>query len=1184
MDRRHGRAGALGTLAAWLLALVAAPAGAGWWEIHQADAAFDLAGARRAALAAVASDPLGADAVAAALWWLDTLDELPDPGEIITAVDGPRDPELEFLLARIEAELSGRPPAGSLAPAELAGPFGVFDALDLERGVVPADGALPPLGTPWTRPWQPYRVLVSTTDGTVSVPEPMDAGGIVLAAWTLEAASGTAAWMAVEGSGNLNLELDGRELARLRYCGERDAEVTWFRVQLEPGLHRLRAELGSRPPGRVRISLYDGSGGPVGVATRDAAAGGWAPSTAVAELPPAAAVLATRLDGSAGSVPGLMLAAELASGRGDAPAVRRWLDRARRLAPDDPWPRLALAWFYLLEPTGADAESDARQAREELRHCAAIPAAKLAERALALREKRSEDLDRVLEQLVAAHGDDVRVRRMWVAEAVRRGWAGEVEKGIEALRVELPESRGILELRLDAMEALDLWEERRELLESVAAADPLRLDWLEELAAGCLADAAAQAIDRLAARVSEPTLDIARVRLLVTAGQLERARDELEAARTRWGDLPHLDQLRLVVEAGDPAALTRALAEALGRDPSNLQLATLAWRRGTEAFFEPFRTDASTVAAAGAPAGGQLDVELLLDQAVERVYPDGSAIYYYHGVSRAITPVGARQASTLEQMADAYLLKVRIIKPDGRVVVPARMEARSGALEVGGVEPGDLVEEEYVAAVPATGSSRRGHMSPYVYRFADEQRAFGLSEYLLLVPHDVELAIDGNFEGLEREEWDHGGLRAIRWRNRDVPPLRREPYAPPSQQLLPWVSYSFGVGWPDVGDTMRDRLLPVLRSSPDLRTWSAPLLADSDPVRAVRSLVDAVCDEVAAGRRALTLAASAGVSFARRDGNRLGIVASALLDAGWEVDLVMARPRPLAGSHLEVPTLETFSEPVLRVRRAGREIWVDLEEQRRGVDNLRPILQGGDGLVLPLTRPAEPVTLLDGLPEFDSRELEQRIFMVASVQASGDAKVAFEMELEGPDAEQLLERVKAAPADRVQMVYQQMANSLFPGASQVAGAIERAPDRTVLRLELDLAGACDVTGGRMTCRGLVVSRPLVPSLASLPERAYPLEISLPIAERIELVLDPPPGWSMERPPRRLDAEWGSVEEQLTADGSRIRSVLNLQVGARTIEPADYPRFARFCQAVDELAARPPTLERVPAPTRPGAGD
>ena len=1160
-------------LAACLMLLAAVPAAAGWWEVHQADAAFDLVTARQAALAAVAADPLGADAVAAALWWLDAMGDLPDPGEILTAVEGPRDPELEFLLARIEAELAGRPPAGVLAPAELAGPFGVFDVLDLERGVVPADGDLPELGTPWSRSWQPYRVLVSTADGTVSIPESMDAGGIVLAAWTLAVAADVDGWMAVESRSSLNLSLDGRELGRLRYCGEQDPEVTWFRVRLAAGRHRLRAELGSRPPGRVRVSLHDGSGRPLGVVSQTSAAGPWAPSTAARELPPAAAGLAARLAGATPSVQELLLAAELARGRGDTPGQRGSIERARLLAPDDPWPRLALAWLYLLEPTGADPETDSRRARDELRHCSEIPAARLAERALALREKRAEDLDRVLEELVEAHGEDARVRQLWVAEAVRRGWAGEVEKGIEALRLALPESPSVLELRLEAMESLEQWQERRELLESVVTNDALVLEWLEELAAGCLAEPAAAALDRVAERVEEPTLDLARIRLLLTSGALERARAQLAAARARWGDLNHLDQLRLVAEAADPAALSQALEEALGRDPSDLQLATLAWRQGSEAFFEPFRVGVSEVTAASPDASGQLDLALLLDQAVERVSADGSSIYYYHGISRAITPVGARQASTLEQMADAYLLTLRVHKPDGRIVVPARIDARNGGLEVSDVEPGDLVEEEYVAAVPPTGASRRGHMSPYVYRFADERRAFGLSEYLLLVPREVDLAIDGNFEGLEREEWDHAGLRAIRWRNRDVPPLRREPYAPPVQELLPWVSYSFGVTWQDVGDTMRDRVLPVLRSSPELREWSAARLAEGEGAQAVRALVDGVCDEVAAGRRALMLGATAGASFSRRDGNRLAIVAAALLDAGWEVDLVMARPRPLAGSHLEVPTLETFSEPVLRARRAGEEVWVDLEEQRRGVDNLRPILQGGDGLVLPLAHPAEPVTLLERLPEFSSRELEQRMTMTASVQASGDARIAFEMELEGPEAEQLIERVQAAPADRVQMVYQQMANNLFAGASEVRGAIDRTPDRTALRLDLALPGACDVAGDRIVCRGLVVSRPLVPSLASLPERSYPLVVPLPITERIELVLEAPAGWSSERPPRRLDAEWGSVAEELTVDGFRLRSVLTLEVAAVTVAPEDYPRFARFCQAVDELSARPPTLER-----------
>ena len=54
------------------------------------------------------------------------------------------------------------------------------------------------------------------------------------------------------------------------------------------------------------------------------------------------------------------------------------------------------------------------------------------------------------------------------------------------------------------------------------------------------------------------------------------------------------------------------------------------------------------------------------------------------------------------------------------------------------VEPGDIVEEEYVAWVGPTGASRDGHLPPYIYRFADPDRAFGLSEYVLLVPPEID--------------------------------------------------------------------------------------------------------------------------------------------------------------------------------------------------------------------------------------------------------------------------------------------------------------------------------------------------------------------------------------------------------------------------------------------------------------
>ena len=250
------------------------------------------------------------------------------------------------------------------------------------------------------------------------------------------------------------------------------------------------------------------------------------------------------------------------------------------------------------------------------------------------------------------------------------------------------------------------------------------------------------------------------------------------------------------------------------------------------------------------------------------------------GLSRANTPVGARRASILQPLPGAHLIKVRILKPDGSVVVPSDLRPAEGYLSLSEVEPGDLVEEEYVARVAATGASRNGHLPPYLYRFADENRAFGLSEYVLLVPPDVDLQVDGNFEGLERSEQEWRGLRMLNWRAERVPPMATEPFAPPAQDLMPWLNYGFGVTWQDVGDVIRDRVLPMLRTSAELRTWGSSVLVGETAERRVRGLMDALVDTVEAGDSELMVGSSAAESFSNRRGNRLGRGTNAVSGSG----------------------------------------------------------------------------------------------------------------------------------------------------------------------------------------------------------------------------------------------------------------------------------------------------------------
>ncbi len=1172
MRRRAGLSGLV------LPFLLAAPAAGGWLEVWQADERLDLATARSLALAAMTEEPASAEGVAAAMWWLANHESLPAPEEPLAAVGRGRDPELGFVLERLEAALAAIPPDGALVPAEIAGPFGVFSVLDLERGVVPADPDLPGLGSGWSEPAVPYRLTIGSVDGYHGPPVSMAAAGVTLVAWTLEAEADLEGWLVVEARGSFNLELDGRPVDRRRDCGLADPATTWYRLELARGLHRLRLEIAGRTLPRVRVSLVDAEGAALaGVGLRAGAPGPTAASSSLVRRdPPAAAALERLLEDGSGGVPELLLAARLAAARGDPERERARLERARELEPGDPWAALALARSLLAEGGGTAEGERARRLTLLLREAAALPGAELVAWALAAREGRVEDGERILDALVAGHGGDPRVLALRVRDAVERGWAREAEDDLQRLEAALPGSPAVTALRLEVLAALERWQERDRLLAALAASPAAGLRWIGDLASACRLADATGVVERVRGRVANPDLDLQAIQLAVQSGDLGRGRALLEAARTQWGDLGALDELALVAADGEQPMVEEALAAALLRNPSNLELLTLAWRRGEVPFWEPFVVDAGAFAAEHRDFATDVDVALLLDQAVERIHGDGSSLYYYHGLSRANTPAGARRAAILQPLPEAWLLKVRIHKADGSIVIPANLQPGDERIELLGVEPGDLVEEEYVAAVEATGASRRGHLPPYLYRFADPDRAFGLSEYVLLVPPELELQVDGNFAGLERSEGEIGGLRLQRWRAERVPQVAVEPFAPPAQELVPWLNYGFGVSWQDVGDIFRDRLLPALRTSPALRDWGSTVLVGETAEEQLRSLVAATVTTIEDDQGGIDPASSAADVFATRRGDRFKVIAALLTAAGWQVDLVLTRAWNERDRNLRVPTLDAFPAALMRVAKGGEELWLDVREEQRGVNALSPLFQGADGLVLPLSEPRRPVELLDRVPTFDNSDQVERVRVRAEVAADGEARIVFHMPLRGDEAVELEERVEGVPAEQAAMLYRQMANSLFAGAEEVRGGIERGDDGPAVRLELRAPHACEPEGDELVCRSLVLARPLVPVLATLPSRTHPLVMRLPVERRLELELVPPPGWQVaERPPRRLEAAWGSVLETLSAAQGAQRSELSIVLPAQTVEPAGYRAFARFCQAVDELATRPPRLQRAP---------
>ncbi|RLE25791.1 MAG: hypothetical protein DRJ65_06950 [Acidobacteria bacterium] len=1147
--------------------------GATWWDVHLADSQMDLMRARTQALEIIEGDSRSPDAVAVAGWWLDTLDSLPNPGEILEITTPPINPELAFILSLIESELSAMPPAGVLGDAELSGPWGVFGRLGLERDVVPADTGLPPLGTAWNGPGTHYRVQIASDDGRIAVPPSLLLGGVALAAWTIDVTDAIDGYLVIEAQADFNLEVDGTSVDTIRFAGIDDPEVNWYRVQLAPGQHRLRVAMAPQGIASVRPSLFDSEAGPIILSPAGATEPEpvWAPSTITPSTPPT-----PQIDTSdTAAVPELLHAAAVARLRGDTPLQKSLLDQALAMAPDEPMVHLAVGTFFLLRPTGEAPEVAAGHAAEHLRQCRSVPITGLAERLLATRQNRVEDAERLQERLIEDHPLDVRVLRLRITQAVHRGWPQEAADALVALESVLGPTESVERLRLQVLEGLEHWSEYQNVLHSLATRAPLRRDHIAQLAEGCSTELAVSLIDTLRRRVRDPGLDADRIRLLLRSERPDEARTALDQALETWGPLPHLNGLDLSLTLGSADAGTSpSIAKSLAWNPADLELLTLAWRRdAVEPFWAPYQVSVEDIAGSSSVSEEGVDVVLLLDQAVERVFPDGSSLYYYHGLSKALTPAGARQASALEQMSGAVRITLAIIKPDGRKIVPAEITPTSRGISMGEVEAGDLIEEEYVAPVPAISPNVPGHLSPYVYRFADSVRAFGWSEYILVHPSNIDLGIEGLFTGLEVTTESHGDLTVRKWRAKDVPATPDEPFGPPIQELLPWVTYGFGVDWVTVGDNLRNRMIPVVRATRELRHFAEQNLKGESPTDQMRSLVSALLDTVKAGNAILDLSVSAGAALSRGQGNRLGVLAAMLLSADWEVDLALSRPAPFAGTHLGVPSADAFNLPLLRARQGSSEIWIDLQEETSGVDHLSPILQGSDALMLPLSDPDAEAFLLSELPTFPNPHLEEHTALEAVINADGGAEVVFTMWLQDAQATRFSENLRSVPSDRRDMVFSRLASGLFPGAENVRGEVLQHNERLEVRFLMDLPDACVETGATLQCRGLVSASALAPVLASLSERRQPLVIQLPILRREDVVIQPPRGWKARRPARRLSTSWGLVKETIENIQGHQRSTLNLEIPAVTVAPESYPEFARFCRAVDELISRPPRFER-----------
>jgi hypothetical protein len=318
-----------------------------------------------------------------------------------------------------------------------------------------------------------------------------------------------------------------------------------------------------------------------------------------------------------------------------------------------------------------------------------------------------------------------------------------------------------------------------------------------------------------------------------------------------------------------------------------------------------------------------------------------------------------------------------------------------------------------------------------------------------------------------------------------------------------------------------------------------------------------------------SLGSDAAEVLSRGRGSRT-LLLKAVLDAlGVPARIALVRPFEADPAPYRFQGGGLFSQPLLRIRAGGRELWVDPDERDAPFGSLPSSLLDCDALVLPA--PGEPLETVRTpatalVPSTRASTLRVRL------EESGDATVEGTDRYRGESAGFMrsgLERFDAAQRRRI---FQQSVTSAFRGGALESLEIRGTEDREG---ELSIEYRARVPGlARRDGAALVLESPLLPlrlgeSYARLGERKLPLLLrgGDPVEQRIELF--PPAGTALQAaPPLEVAARWGRyVRTERLEAGALVREE-RIEVGRARIVPADYGDFVAFLRAIDGAQAPP----------------
>ncbi|MET0384880.1 MAG: hypothetical protein ABW321_02920, partial [Polyangiales bacterium] len=581
---------------------------------------------------------------------------------------------------------------GCITSARVAGPFGPrellgFDApppIDLAQPLPAASDLGPGRGTRPARTLRAQGCRLNLGGGEVAD------GGMSLAEATLNVPTAGDYTLRLDTPNSAELFIDGHSALRVDRRKQLGARVTFAKLSLTAGAHRVLVRLSSRHPNPV-LELA---------------------------LAPYRATDASDVDATVARVYspelGTYLRVALALARGDVVTAREALTSAVQHKQVSPLLLLQRAGIALSDPLTPDTVR-ADEARRYLslatrRDPAAwAPIVQLA--SLAAKAGQVKESIAVLRK-AEQRWPEVPAIGLALAELLRsKSFNAAADRALARVRENVPDACAPLAAQLDSLRARQRYAEviplAQELVRCDAQSNVLYGLYLEqrdfERAAAELAR-----LDALQPETGRYASLLARLALARNRDDDAAADGLLQELRARYprSYAGAIDQIDGLAARGDTRAALAQLAKAVEAEPAAMAaLYRVRSALGQPHVLEAYRKDGLAAirafqASGKTYAGPQV---LVLDYMAMQLFEDGSSLELIHTVQRAQSSEAVDQLAEVEIPDGAQVLTLRAIKPDGRKLEADNIAGKN-TVSLPNVAPGDYIELELLQAKsPAEG-------------------------------------------------------------------------------------------------------------------------------------------------------------------------------------------------------------------------------------------------------------------------------------------------------------------------------------------------------------------------------------------------------------------------------------------------------------------------------------------------